>query len=442
MVRKALILGAAGRDFHNFNVYFRDNPNYKVVAFTAAQIPHIENRTYPPELAGKMYPSGIPILNENMLSETISKHSVDEAFFSYSDMSYEDIMHLASIAMAAGASFSLLGPKDTQIKSKKPIISVLATRTGAGKSTISRMVINEARKIGLKPVIVRHPMPYGDLRIAVQRFTKYEDFKKYKITIEEEEEYSDHINLGVEVFAGVDYQKILEHAERVGDIIIWDGGNNDFSFYQSDYIITVVDPLRTGHEKKFHPSEVNVRLADAIVVNKVNAASFDTIKETIHSCRNLNPSAKIFKVSSEVVVDFPELIKNKKVLVVEDGPSITHGQLSDGAGVFAAKSLDCSLVDPRKFVTGSIKTAFEKYPWIGSVIPALGYSEEQIQELEDNINNIDCDAVLLGTPADLRKSMNLNKKVAKVEFEGMDFGDPKFTSNLAEILTRFKKTFE
>ena len=438
MVRKALIIGAAGRDFHNFNTYFRDNPNYQVIAFTAAQIPYIEKRIYPPELAGKIYPNGIPIFAEEKLAELILQNEVDEVFFSYSDVSYQNIMHIASKAIAAGATFSLLGTKDTQLKSGKPVISILATRTGAGKSTISRMVVDASRKVGLKPAVVRHPMPYGDLRVAVQNFKTEDDFKRYNITIEEEEEYADHIKGGVDLFAGVDYKQILKQAEKICDVIIWDGGNNDFSFFKSDCTIVVTDPMRHGHEVLYHPSEVNVRLADALVINKVNVASADMIEKTEASCRKINPKARIFKVNSEVTVDHPELVKNKRVLVIEDGPSITHGGLKEGAGVSAAKNLNCKLVDPRESAVGSIKRAFEKFPWMGQVMPALGYSREQVQELEDSINQVDCDAVLLGTPADLRRRIKITKPTAKVVFEGHDASGPKFSDFLHEVLTKLK----
>jgi predicted GTPase len=439
VVRKVIIIGAAGRDFHNFNTYFRNNPNYQVVAFTAAQIPYIEKRTYPPELAGNMYLNGIPIFSEEKLTELISQLDVDEVFFSYSDVSYENLMHLASKAMAAGASFSLLGPHDTQLKSNKPVIAILATRTGTGKSTISRMVIDSAKSASLKPVIIRHPMPYGDLRIAVQHFKTFDDFKKYNITIEEEEEYSDHIMRGIDVFAGVDYKQILEQAEKNCDLIVWDGGNNDFSFYKADYTIVVADPLRAGHEILYHPSEVNVRLADAVVINKVNVASSNMVEKTIESCKKINPNARVFKVSSEVTVDQPDLVREKRVLVVEDGPSITHGELREGAGGFAARMLNCKVIDPRESAVGSIKESYEKFPWIGNVMPALGYSSKQIQELEDSINKANCDAVLLGTPADLRKKIKIAKPAAKVVFEGHDAGIPKFTEFLDEVLKSLKK---
>ncbi|MGH9921541.1 MAG: GTP-binding protein, partial [Nitrososphaerales archaeon] len=387
---------------------------------------------------GKMYPHGVPIYSEEKLTELIREHDIDEVFFSYSDVSHETVMHAASKVFAAGASFAILGTNDTQLKSKKPVVSVLATRTGAGKSTIARMVVNAARKADLKPAVIRHPMPYGDLKIAVQHFKSLEDFKRYKITIEEEEEYIDHVESGVELFAGVDYQRILEEAEKNCDLIIWDGGNNDFSFYASDHTIVVVDPLRAGHETKYHPGEANVRLADALVINKVNVAEPVMVERVIESCRKLNPKAKIFKVSSEATVDNPELIKGKRVLVVEDGPSITHGELKEGVGATAAKALNCKLVDPRAKVIGSIKKAYEKFPWIGSVLPALGYSAEQLRELEDSINAVECDAVVLGTPADLRKRIKITRPTVRVRFDGNDSTEPRFTEYLEDIFRAIK----
>jgi predicted GTPase len=440
MVRKAIIMGAAGRDFHNFNAYFRDNPDYAVVAFTAAQIPYIENRAYPASLAGAdRYPDGIPIFSEEKLAELVRQHQVDEVFFSYSDVSYENIMHAASKVIAAGASFVLLGTRDTQLKSRKPVISVLATRTGAGKSTIARMVIEAARRANLKAVIVRHPMPYGDLEAqAVQHFKSKEDFKKHTITVEEEEEYADHIKQGTEVLAGVDYQKILELAESMADVIIWDGGNNDFSFYVSDYTIVVADPLRAGDEVRYHPGEVNVRTADAIVINKVNAADRLAVEKVIESCQKINSKAEIFKVKSEEVVDKPDLIRGRRVLVVEDGPSITHGELGEGVGAYAARKLNCALVDPRPYVVGSIKKAYEDYPWIGQVLPALGYSTQQLQELEASINAVDCDAVVLGTPADLRARIRISKPIARIRFEGRDAGEPAFSQYLGKVFAEIR----
>jgi predicted GTPase len=433
-------MGAAGRDFHNFNVYFRDNAYYRVVAFTAAQIPYIENRTYPASLAGVgRYPDGIPIFSEEMLAELVRQHEVDEVFFSYSDVSYENVMRIASKVIAAGASFVLLGRRDTQLKSKKPVISVLATRTGAGKSTVARMVIDAARRANLKAVIVRHPMPYGDLEAqAVQRFKSTEDFEKHKITVEEEEEYADHIEQGTEVLAGVDYQKILDLAEILAEVIIWDGGNNDFSFYASDYTIVVADPLRAGDEVRFHPSEVNVRTADAIVINKVNLADRLAVEKMIESCQRINPKAEVFKVMSEEAVDKPDLIRGKNVLVVEDGPSMTHGGLGEGVGAYAARKLNCTLADPRPHAVGSIKKAYESYPWIGKVLPALGYSTQQVQDLEASINAVDCDGVVLGTPADLRARMRISKPTVRVRFEGRDAGEPWFSQYLDKIFVKIK----
>ena len=440
MVRKAIIMGAAGRDFHNFNVHFRNNPNYTVVAFTAAQIPYIESRVYPASLAGPaLYPNGIPIFSEDKLTELISQYQVDEVLFSYSDISYENIMHVASKVIAAGASFVLLGLRDTQLKSKKPVISILATRTGAGKSTIARMVVDAARRANLKAVIVRHPMPYGELEMqAVQQFKSTEDFKKYKITIEEEEEYAYHIQQGTQVLAGVDYQKILELSENIADMIAWDGGNDDFSFYASDYTIVVADPLRAGDEVRYHPSEVNIRTADVIVVNKVNAADEQTVERVIGSCQRLNTKAEIFKVRSEEAVDNPDLIRGKRVLVVEDGPSITHGELGEGIGAFAARKLGCTLVDPRPFAVGSIKRAYDNYPWIGIVLPALGYSTQQLKDLEISINGVNCDAVVLGTPADLRARIKISKPVVRVRFEGKDAEGSAFSQYLDKVFAEIR----
>lgn len=442
MVRKAIIMGAAGRDFHNFNVHFRDNPNYTVVAFTAAQIPYIESRVYPASLAGPArYPNGIPIFSEDKLAELIPQYQVDEVLFSYSDVSYENIMRAASKVIAAGASFVLLGLRDTQLKSKKAVVSVLATRTGAGKSTIARMVVEAARRANLKAVIIRHPMPYGDLEVqAVQHFKSTEDFKKHMITIEEEEEYADHIEQGTEVLAGVDYQKILELAQSIADVIVWDGGNNDFSFYASDYTIVVADPLRAGDEVRYYPSEVNVRTADAIVINKVNAADEQTVEKVIESCQRINAEAKIFKVRSEEAVDKPELIRGKRVLVVEDGPSVTHGELGEGVGAFAARKLGCTLADPRPFAVGSIKRAYENYPWIGTVLPALGYSTQQLKDLEMSINGVNCDAVVLGTPADLRARIKISKPAVKVRFEGKDAGEPAFSQYWDKVFAEIRAT--
>lgn len=422
MIRKAIIVGAAGRDFHDFNVYFRDNPRYRVVAFTATQIPYIEDRTYPASMAGKLYPHGIPVVPEKDLPRLIESNQVTDVYFAYSDVSNETVMRLASISQAKGASFHLLGPKDTMIESSKPVIAVVADRTGAGKSTVSRLVAGVLLKMGLKPVVVRHPMPYGDLSVAVQRFASHEDLDRYRTTIEEREEYEGHIDNGVVVYAGVDYAAILKEAEREGDVIIWDGGNNDFSFYRPDLTITVVDPMRPGDESRYYPGETNVRLADAIVVNKANIAPRRALEEVETTCRKLNPDALILETNSEAILDRPDLVSRKRVLVVEDGPSVTHGGLSEGAGAVAARGAKGILVDPRRTSVGSIRLAYERFPKLGKVLPALGYSEEQLKELERSINNTRCDAVVLGTPSDITRMIKIRKPVARVQFEASEVG--------------------
>ncbi len=424
MPRNAIILGAAGRDFHNFNVFFRNNPEYRVVAFTATQIPYISNRVYPPSLTGKLYPEGIPIYPEEKLEGLIETEKVTDVFFSYSDVSNQYVMNLASIAQARGASYHLLGPSDTMIKSKKPVVAVVATRTGAGKSTISRRVADVLLKQGLRPVAVRHPMPYGDLSVAVQRFATHEDLDRFHTTIEEREEYEGHIDKGMVVYAGVDYQAILDQAEKEADVILWDGGNNDFSFYKPDLNIVVADPVRVGDELVYYPAETNVRMADVIVINKVNIASKKAVDQLVENCTMLNPDVKVVKTRSEAVLDKPELIRKKRVLVVEDGPSVTHGGLSVGAGAVAAKSVGATLVDPKDRAVGSIKNAYSRFPKLGKVLPALGYSEGQLKELEKSINAVECDAVVLGTPSDLTKMINIRKPVARVSFEAFEVGRP------------------
>lgn len=422
--RNAVIMGAAGRDFHNFNVYFRDNPEFRVVAFTATQIPYIENRTYPASVAGKSYPKGIPIYPEEKLAELISQENVTDVYFSYSDVSDEYVMHKASVVQSKGASFHLLGPRDTMIRSNKPVVSVLATRTGAGKSTISRKVAGILLKRGLRPIVVRHPMPYGDLSIPVERFGTSDDLSRFHTTIEEREEYEGHISKGLVVYAGVDYKAILEQAEKEGDVILWDGGNNDFGFYASDLTIVVADPLRLGDESRYYPGETNVRMADIIVINKVNMAEREAVDRLVRNCAELNPDAKIVKTKSEAVLDKPELVRDKKVLVVEDGPSVTHGGLSEGAGAAAARSVGALLVSPKRWAVGSIRKAYERFPKLGDVIPALGYSEEQLRELEQSINAVECDSVVLGTPSDLRRLVRIKRPVARVGFEAVDAGEP------------------
>jgi predicted GTPase len=424
LARNSIILGAAGRDFHNFNVYFRDNPDYRVVAFTATQIPYISNRTYPAALAGKLYPKGVPIYPEERLEELIESEKVTDVFFSYSDVSNQYVMNLASIAQSKGASYHLLGPADTMIRSKKPVIAVVATRTGAGKSTVSRRVADILLKKGLKPVVVRHPMPYGDLSIAVQRFSAYEDLDRFHTTIEEREEYEQHIDKGIVVYAGVDYKAILDQAEREADVILWDGGNNDFGFYVPDLDIVVADPLRVGDELDYYPGETNVRMADIIVINKVNIATKRAVEELVEDCRKLNPRAKIVKARSEAVLDKPQLVRKKRVLAVEDGPSVTHGGLSIGAGAVAAKEVGATLVDPRSKAVGSIRAAYQRFPKLGKVLPALGYSEEQLKELEESINGVACDTVVLGTPSNLTRLIEINKPVARVTFKAFEVGTP------------------
>lgn len=434
MTRKAIILGAAGRDFHNFNIYFRNNKQYKVVAFTATQIPFISNRKYPPNASGKRYPHGIPIYDEEKMAELIQKNQVDDVFFSYSDIPNEYVMHLASKALAVGASFHLLGPKDTMIKSNKKVISIVATRTGAGKSTLSRYVASIIKSTGKRPIVVRHPMPYGDLRVLVQRFEKYEDLEKYNVTVEEREEYEQHIDTGTIVFAGVDYRKILKAAEKEGDIIIWDGGNNDMPFYHPDLNICVADPFRVDDLLSNYPGEVNLRSADIIVVNKVNASPKAKVEELEEIARRENPKAMIIKTYSEVRVDRPELIEGKKVLVIEDGPTVTHGGLSEAAGAFISKKYGATLVDPRDKAVGTIKQTYKKFTHLGPVLPALGYSKGQLNDLEETISMIECDAVVLGTPSNISRIIKIKQPVTRVWFEAKEIDDQKLREKLINIL--------
>lgn len=433
MSRNVLIMGAAGRDFHNFNVVFRDDPEFNVVAFTATQIPYIEDRTYPASLAGRLYPKGIPIYPEEKLEELISERDVKDVYFSYSDVSDEYVMHRAAVAQSKGASFHLLGPRDTMIRATKPVVAVVAVRTGAGKSTISRKVADILMKRGLRPVVVRHPMPYGDLSVAVQRFATLEDLDKFHATVEEREEYEGHINKGLVVYAGVDYGAILDQAEGEGDVILWDGGNNDFSFYAPDLNIVVADPLRVGDESGYYPGETNVRMADIIVINKVNMSDGDTVERLARNCLQLNPDAKIVKTSSNPVLDRPENVRGRRVLVVEDGPSVTHGGLKEGAGAVAARSAGATLVSPKEHAVGSIRKAYERFPNLGDVIPALGYSRGQLGDLERSINAVDCDAVVLGTPSDLTRLISIKKPIARVAFEAQDAGEPTLEHLIGQI---------
>ncbi len=423
---RVIIMGAAGRDFHNFNVFFRDNENYEVVAFTATQIPNIEGRVYPSVLAGKLYPDGIPIYPESELSDLIKKYKVDRVVFAYSDTPHEYVMHKASEAMAAGADFWLMGPETTMLKSKVPVISVCAVRTGCGKSQTTRRVVKILREMGKKVVSVRHPMPYGNLAEQIsERFATYEDLDKYHCTIEEREEYEPHIDLGAVIYAGVDYEKILREAEKEADIIVWDGGNNDLPFYKPDLKIVVADPLRPGHEKTYHPGETNFRMADVIVINKEDTAKFEDIEEIRKTAREINPDATIIDAASPVYVDGGEQIKGKRVIVVEDGPTLTHGGMSYGAGYVAARKWGAKeIVSPYPYAVGSIKATYEKYSQTREVLPAMGYSETQIKELEETINKIPADLVVIGTPIDLRRVVKLNKPAVRVRYELEEIGKP------------------
>ena len=427
-------MGAAGRDFHNFNVFFRDNDAYEVVAFTATQIPGIEERTYPPELAGPNYPEGIPIYSEERLPELIREYGVDQVVFAYSDVSHEYVMHRASIALAAGADFRLMGPSTTMLKARVPVVSVCAVRTGSGKSQTSRRVTKILRSRGYRVVVVRHPMPYGDLRKQVcQRFSTLEDLDRYECTIEEREDYEPHIMNGVVVFAGVDYEKILREAEKEADIIVWDGGNNDLPFYRPDLHIVVVDPHRPGHELRYHPGEANLRMADVVVVNKVGTADPENVKVVEENVRRVNPRATVIRARSPIMVDDPEAIRGKRVLVIEDGPTLTHGEMPYGAGTIAAKRFGAAeMVDPRPYAVGSIVKAYEKYRHLGPILPALGYGERQIKELEETINATPCDVVVVATPIDLRRVVTMNKPAVRVRYELEEVGAP----NLEEVLSR------
>ncbi len=429
---RVVIMGAAGRDFHNFNLHFRDNPNYEIVAFTATQIPNIEHRTYPSELSGPLYPQGIPIYPEEELTTLIGKHDVDQVLFSYSDISHEYVMHKASEALAAGADFRLLGPKATMLKASIPIISVCAVRTGSGKSQTSRRVSDILKKMGKKVVVVRHPMPYGDLaKQACQRFATYEDLDRYECTIEEREEYEPHINRGTVVYAGVDYAEILRHAETEADTILWDGGNNDLPFYQPDLHIVVADPHRPGHELRYHPGETNLRLAHVVIINKIDTAKKEDVALVEENIKKLNPKALVVKANSPIFVEDSEAIEGKRVLVIEDGPTLTHGEMAYGAGVVAARRFGArEIVDPRPYAVGSIRDTYAQYPTTGPVLPATGYGEEQIKELEASINSTPCDLVLIATPVDLRRLLDIEKPSDRVRYELEEISHP----NLEEII--------
>lgn len=426
-------MGAAGRDFHNFNVCFRNNERFEVVAFTASQIPGIERRIYPPELAGPLYENGIPIYPEEELPQLIVKFEVSQVVLAYSDLSYQDVMRKASIVLGSGADFVLQGPQSTMLQSTVPVISVCAVRTGAGKSTVARRVSDILRKLSRKVVVVRHPMPYGDLRAQeLQRFATYQDLEKNNCTIEEREEYEPHIDRGNIVFAGVDYGKILAAAEKESDLILWDGGNNDIPFYRPDLHIVVADPLRPGHETSYYPGEVNVRMADVVVLNKVDSAVPSAVETVRRNIKQLNPSAVLVETASSVRVSDPSLIQNKRVLVVEDGPTVTHGDMAYGAGLTAARKFGAGeLVDPRPFAVGSIKETFEKYRQLELVLPAMGYGEKQIKELEETIARVSCDVVVVATPIDIGRIMKLNKTIVRVSYEIEERSKP----TLEEILS-------
>ncbi len=431
-------MGAAGRDFHNFNCIYRDNPNYEVVAFTATQIPDIDGRAYPPELAGNMYPNGIPIVDENSLEEHIvEKGPIDEVIFSYSDVSYQYLMNRASWALAAGAkNFVLIGPDTTMLESNVPVIAICATRTGCGKSQTTRKVAEILTAVGKKVVVIRHPMPYGDLvKQTWQRFETLDDLKKHKCTIEEMEEYEPHINRGNILYAGVDYGKILEEAEKEADVILWDGGNNDTPFYRPDLMITVADPHRPGDELNYYPGEINLRIADVVIVNKVDSANPEGIFEVRDNIRSVNPGAIVMEAASPITMEDPDLIRGKSVLVVEDGPTLTHGGMQYGAGVMGALAQGAAdLVDPRPWAEGTIAETFEKYPEIGTLLPAMGYSPQQIKDLEKTINATEAEAVVIGTPIDLRRIVKINKPSTRVGYELQVLGRPDLEDVIRKVL--------
>lgn len=440
MVRtKVIIMGAAGRDFHNFNTYFRDNENYKVVAFTATQIPDIEGRTYPKELAGKLYPKGIPIYDEEKLADVIKKAEAEVCVLSYSDLPYDYVMHLASKVMALGPNFWMLGKKVTSIKSSKPIISVCAVRTGCGKSQTTRKIAVTLSKMGLKVVAIRHPMPYDpDLNSqASQRYGSLEDLDKYRCTIEEREEYEPLITNGIILYAGIDYEKILREAEKEADIIIWDGGNNDFPFYKSDLEIVVTDPHRPGHEVSYYPGEVNLRTADVVIINKMSTADREGVDIVRKNIAKSNPDAIVVDAASPLTVEGWEKIRGKRVLVVEDGPTLTHGDMEYGAGALAAWKFGAKeLVDPRPQAVGTIKATFKKYNHLGTILPAMGYGKKQISELENTINAIDCDLVLIGTPIDLTRIVDIKHESLRVKYDLQEIGHP----DLMDVIKPFLKS--
>jgi len=438
---KVIIMGAAGRDFHNFNVYFRDNDAYEVVAFTATQIPGIEGRSYPTELAGSKYPNGIPIYSEEELPGLIKKHDVDQVVFAYSDVSHEYVMHKASIVLANGADFRLMGPKTTMLKAEVPVVSVCAVRTGSGKSQTSRQVAKILKDKGLNVAAVRHPMPYGDLRKQVcERFASYADLDRYECTIEEREEYEPHIDNGIIVYAGVDYEKILREAETEADVIVWDGGNNDMSFYRPDLNIVLADPHRAGNELTYYPGESNLRMANVVIINKVDTADPQKVKQVRENIMAVNPNATVLEAASPITAENSEAVRGKRVLVIEDGPTVTHGGMPFGAGVVFAKRFGAAeMVDPRPFAVGSIEEAYRKYTHLGAVLPALGYGEKQVAELKETIDRTPCDVVVIGTPIDLRRVMAINKPTVRVKYELKVLGPVSLEQILDEFIQRSRK---
>jgi predicted GTPase len=441
MKKKVIIIGAAGRDFHNFNMYFRGNAAYEVVAFTAAQIPDIDGRKYPAELAGKdLYPGGIPIYAQDDLVDLIKKNNIDDCVFSYSDVSYNKVMGISAMVNAAGANFVLLGPDDTYVKSTKPVIAVGAIRTGCGKSQTSRRIIELLMEQGLKVVAVRHPMPYGDLvKQKVQRFATVEDLKLHECTIEEMEEYEPHVVRGNVIYAGVDYEAILRAAEKDPDgcdVVLWDGGNNDFPFFKPDLMVTVTDPHRAGHELSYYPGEVVLRIADVVVINKIDTSAPEDIQTVRQSIASVNPNAIVIDGASPIMVDDTSLIRGKRVLVVEDGPTLTHGEMKIGAGIVAAQKFGAAeIVDPRPYVVGRLADTFKTYPNIGSLLPAMGYGEQQTRDLEATIANTECDSVIIGTPIDLNRIIKIDKPNTRVYYDLQEIGKP----DLKEVLADFVK---
>ena len=438
MVEKVIIMGAAGRDFHNFNIYFRDNTRYKVIGFTAAQIPDIEGRLYPRELSGDLYPEGIPIYSEEQLTDLIQEHKADLVAFSYSDIPHVEVMHKASVAMAGGADFMLIGATYTMLRSKKPVVAVCAVRTGCGKSQTTRHVCDVIKGMGKKGVAIRHPMPYGDLtKQIVQRFSSYGDFEKNNCTIEEREEYEPLVAQGTVVYAGIDYKKILKEAEKEADVIVWDGGNNDTPFYFPDVHIVIFDPHRAGHETLYYPGETNMLMADIAVINKVDSAATDKVNLVRKNIETYAPNADIVLAESAVLVEDAGQIRGKRVLVVEDGPTLTHGGMPFGAGTLAAKrNKAANMIDPRPYITGTIKETFKTYPKIGAVLPAMGYGKQQMRDLESTINNADCDLVLFATPIDLPKLLSINKPMLRVRYEYRDHGSPTLKKALLKHLKK------